>query len=140
MIVYPSGARAERMDTYRVFFRNPFGIVGRQDFLARDERAAVAMAEILCEACSDKCDSFDVWRGVQCVVERRAPRFPRLSTDAITAEGRSVLIECEEAIRKSQWRIATSERLLMRLAELRARSRPLDAGASSERERRARRA
>ena len=42
--------RAERMDTYRVFFRNPFGIVGRQDFLARDERAAVAMAEVVVTA------------------------------------------------------------------------------------------
>jgi hypothetical protein len=128
------------MDSYRVFFRNAFGIVGRQDFLAGDERAAVAIAEILCEACSDKCDSFDVWRGVRCVVQQRRPRFPRLSADAITAEGQSVLIECEEAIRKSQWTVASSERLLMRLAELRARSRPQDAGASSERDHQAPRA
>jgi hypothetical protein len=128
------------MDSYRVFFRNAFGIVGRQDFLAGDERAAVAIAEILCEACSDKCDSFDVWRGVRCVVQERRPRFPRLSADAITAEGQSVLIECEEAIRKSQWTVATSERLSMRLAELRARSRPRDAGASSQRDRPAHRA
>jgi hypothetical protein len=128
------------MDSYRVFFRNAFGIVGRQDFLAGDERAAVAIADILCEACSDKCDSFDVWRGVRCVVQQRRPRFPRLSADAITAEGQSVLIECEEAIRKSQWTVASSERLLMRLAELRARSRPRDAGASSQRDRPAHRA
>ena len=100
----------------------------------------MAIADILCEACSDKCDSFDVWRGVRCVVQQRRPRFPRLSADAITAEGQSVLIECQEAIRKSQWTVASSERLLMRLAELRARSRPLDAGAATERDRPARRA
>ena len=128
------------MDTYRVYFRNPFGIVGRQDLRAGDEHAAVALADILCEACSDRCESFDVWRGIHCVVERRAPRFPRQSVDAITAEGRSVLIACEEAIQESQWSIAGSERLLMRLAELRARSRPLDAGASSKRDRQAHRA
>lgn len=128
------------MDSYRVFFRNAFGIVGRQDFLAGDERAAVAIADILCEACSDKCDSFDVWNGVRCVARQRTPRFPRLSTDAITAEGQSVLIECEEAIRKSQWAVASSERLLIRLVELRARSRLVDAGASSENDRQAQRA
>jgi len=128
------------MDTYRVFFRNAFGIVGRQDFRAGDERAAVAMADILCEACSDKCDSFDLWRGVRCVVQQRAPRFPRLRADAIAPEGQSVLIECEEAIRKSQWTVASSDRLLIRLAELRARSRPRDAGASSQRDRQAQRA
>src|SRR5260370_10464693 len=111
------------MDSYRVFFRNAFGIVGRQDFLAGDERAAVAIAEILCEACSDKCDSFDVWRGVRCVVQERRPRFPRLSADAITAEGQSVLIECEDAVRKSQWTGATSDRLSMRATVWLARLR-----------------
>lgn len=108
------------MATYRVFFRNAFGIVGRQDFSADDEGTAVAMAEILCDACSDRCDSFEVWNGTRCILGARTPRSALPSMNAVTQKSEATLRECEEAIRQSQWGIASSQRLLMRLAELRA--------------------
>jgi len=117
------------MSTYRVFFRNASGIVGRQDFVADDDDAAVVVADILCNACSDCCTSFEVWDGGCRIV---APRTPRslVGRDAIVEKRQAVIVECEEAIQQSNWSIASSERLLHRLAELRAQSPYADDGAT----------
>ena len=67
------------MATYRIFFRNSSGIVGRHDFIADDDEAAVAMAEVLCDACSDRCDSFGLWIGDHCIAEQPRPLTVTLS-------------------------------------------------------------
>ena|SRR5438876_1211278 len=110
------------MATYRIFFRNSSGIVGRHDFIADDDEAAVAMAEVLCDACSDRCDSFGLWTSDHCIAEQR----PRpLTVDAIVENRQAAVIVHEEAVQRSQWSISSSERLLAHIAELRAQSRAL---------------
>lgn len=113
------------MGTYRVYFRDPSGIVGRHDFMASDGHAAVALADLLCDACSDRCTSFEVWAGDNRIV---APRTPRTTPRAneIAERHQEIVIECEDSIQRSNWAIASSERLLARLADWRAR---LDRGA-----------
>src|SRR2546421_2589101 len=108
------------MATYRIFFRNSSGIVGRHDFTADDDEAAVAMAEVLCDACSDRCDSFGLWMGERCIVEQRRPR--PLTVDAIVQRTQAAAIAHEEAVQRNHWSISRSERLLARLDELRAQS------------------
>lgn len=112
------------MSTYRVFFRSASQVVGRHDFDAPDHQAAVTTADVLCDACSDRCDAFEVWKGDQCIVGH-TPRSPR-SAEVILGRSQDTVIECEDAIRRSSWAIASSETLLKRLDELRT-SNPLRA-------------
>src|SRR5439155_11507546 len=117
-----SGGKEAVMATYRIFFRNSSGIVGRHDCTADYDEAALAVAEVLCDACSDRCDSFGLWIGDHCIAEER----PRpLTVDAIIENRQAAVIEHEEAVQRSQWSISNSERLLARIAELGAQSRAL---------------
>ena len=110
------------MSTYRVFFRSAGQIVGRHDFVAADDQAAVTTADILCDACSDRCDSFEVWIGDRCILglTRRSPR----TAEVILGRSQEVIVECEEAIQRSSWAIAASETLLKRLENLRCSEEP----------------
>ena len=110
------------MSTYRVYFRESTRIVGRHYFIAGDDQAAVTIGDVLCDACSDRCDSFEVWNGDHRVVgiTLRSSR----SADVTLGRSQAVIVECEEAIQRSQWTIARSERLLERLDELRTSDPP----------------
>ncbi len=107
------------MRTYRVYFRDGVGIVGRHDLLALDDREAIALADILCDACSDRCSSFEVWRDRNIVATRRMPRSP-LGSQEIALMRQQAIVDHEDAIQRSNWAIASSGRLLKKLAELRA--------------------
>jgi hypothetical protein len=112
------GQEAALMSTYRVFFRNGRSIVGRHDFTADNDQVAVTTADILCDACSDRCDSFEVWNGDHRVIglTLHSPR----SADVILGRSQETIVECEEMIQQSEWAIASSEKLLKRLDELRS--------------------
>ena len=105
------------MGIYRIYFREASGIVGRHDFVAWDDQEAILIGDILCDACSDRCSSFEVWEGGHRIV---APRAPRSLPDAFSDKRQAVAIEHEDAVQRSQWAIASSKRLLQRLTELRA--------------------
>ena len=110
------------MGGYRVFFRNGPNIVGRHDFTADNDQAAVTTADVLCDACSDRCDSFEVWSGARCIVGRTS-RSPR-AVDVIMGRSQQSIVECEDALQRSDWIIASSKKLLDRLDELRAVDAP----------------
>jgi len=110
------------MSTYRVYFRETTHIVGRQDFTADDDQSAVTMGDVLCDACSDRCDSFEVWNGDHRVVGRSL--HSSRSADVILGRCQASIVKCEEAIQRSQWVIAKSKKLLERLDELRATDAP----------------
>jgi hypothetical protein len=111
------------MGTYRVYFRDCTRIVGRHDFNANDDQEAVTIADVLCDACSDRCDAFEVWDGDRCVVGRTLPS-PR-AADVILGDVEEVIMQSGEAIHRSEWFIASSEKLLQRLEEPRASNPPL---------------
>ena len=106
------------MGGYRVFLRNGPNIVGRHDFTADNDQAAVTTADVLCDACSDRCDSFEVWSGARCIAGR-TPHSPR-SVDVIIGRRQQAVIDIEDAIQRSEWAIASSQKLIGRLDELRA--------------------
>ena len=110
------------MTTYRVYFRDTTRIVGRHDFTAHDDQAAVTMADVLCDACSDIADSFEVWSGDRCIVGRTSRS--RRAADVILGRTQETIIECEEAIQRSEWIIARSKKLIERLGELRTSDPP----------------
>lgn len=111
------------MPQYRIFFRRGSDIVGRQDYDADDDRSAWWIGVQLCEACGDQCERFEIWEGT-----RRLAAAPSPSATVADVIGRSQrrLVEVEEAIRRSEWSIRQSARLLQRLNALRESLPPPD--------------
>jgi len=115
---------AHPSQTYRVYFRNDFGICGRDDFEVKDDRTALTIAGLLGHACSDACTSFEVWQGTRQVsgVRRLAP-WPYLTFYELSAKRQALVIEREEVIKDSAFAIANSRRLLKQLDEARSKLR-----------------
>jgi hypothetical protein len=97
--------------SYRIFFRAQGAIVGRDDFEAESDRAASMIAEVLCDACSDRCDSFELWQGSRPVGARHAS-LVRIDAGRLTAQMQEEVAQHEELLRDSRWIIAKSKRLL----------------------------
>src|SRR5262249_21927719 len=101
--------------TYRTYFLLDDRIHGREDFQADDDVAAIRIARVLYDACSDVCEAFELWQGRR---EIRAAQQPHHVTarlaDLIEAHQR-VTIDREEAISQSKGMIARSRRLIATL-------------------------
>ena len=110
------------MGTYRVYFRDATRIVGRHDFTADDDQAAVTIADVLCDACSDIADSFEVWSGNRSIVGRTSVS-PR-AANVIMGRSQEAIIRSMEAIQRSEWIVARSKKLLERIDELRTSDPP----------------
>ena len=89
------------MADYRMYFLAADRIEARQDFQADDDIDAIRLAQVLCEACSDRCDSFELWR------EKRKVDTAQGSQPASVAEltqaHQQLVLETEEAILTSEW-------------------------------------
>ena len=110
------------MKWYRVYLYSASGsLQGRDEYEAEDDRAAMTVAEHLCDACSDVCQSFELWDGVR----RVDSSFSRMPHPSVTFEKVSVaaqhsVIRCAEALRDSEWAVARSKRLTERIERLSA--------------------
>jgi hypothetical protein len=101
---------------FRIYFRHRVnGIVGRDEFEAEDDGAALAFAEVLCDACSDVCDSFELWQGVRLVGACNGGDCAKLDAPQLNAKTQTAAAEHEERLLDSKWAIARSRRLLERL-------------------------
>lgn len=98
------------MATYRNYFIGETVIRGRHDFDAENDQNAIQIAYALLDACSDDCRSLDLWR------EARRVTVPRLyeptTFDEMSAASQERVVESEDLIVQSEWRIAESRRLL----------------------------
>jgi hypothetical protein len=103
------------MASYRIYFFGERAILGRHDFGADNDQSAIQIAHLLFDTCSDDCGSFDLWQGT-----RRIPT-PRLfvpkTFDQLSAANQECVVDTEERIVHSEWRIARSRRLLERLEQ-----------------------
>lgn len=96
--------------TYRLYFWDPDGrIVGREDFGAPGDREAMAVAAVLCDACSDVCASFELWQGTR-RLDTEARR--RTSAEALDRVIQDEAARVEERLKDSRWLVAKSRRLL----------------------------
>ena len=86
------------MVSYRVYFRNFFGVVGQDEFEAPDDGSAYAVAETLSEALSDFCTSFELWEGGRMIATR--PVISLAETVRLAAQ--AIVVEREEAIHNSK--------------------------------------
>jgi hypothetical protein len=102
---------ASAMSTYRMYFKFSGTIYGREDFKADDDIAAIRIARVLYNTCSDLCDSFELWQGARHIRARQPPHQNACLADLIDAHQR-VTLATEERISQSRWRIANSQRLI----------------------------
>jgi hypothetical protein len=97
--------------SYRIFFRAQGAIVGRDDFEAESDQTATIIAEALCHACSDRCDSFELWQGTRAVNARHAS-LVQVDGGRLTAGMQDAVVKHQQLLRDSLWPIAKSRRLL----------------------------
>ena len=107
---------------YQIFFLADGRTQCREDLQAEDDVAAIRIARVLYDACSDVCEAFELWQGRR---EIRAAQQPHHATarlaDLIEAHQR-VTIDREEAISQSKGMIARSRRLIATLDEIKSRA------------------
>jgi hypothetical protein len=109
------------MRTYRFYFIDDRVIRGRFDFQAADDYGAAEIAEVLFEACSDRCQSWEIWEGeVLLLSGPQKPRGAQLRASDLAERRQENIVQHEETILHSDWAIASSRRLLAELDKLKA--------------------
>jgi hypothetical protein len=111
------------MSTYRMYFRAAGEIHGRDDFEADDDVAAIRIARALHDACSDMCQSFELWQGTRKIRTHKRPHHVTAGLAGLIEAHQRVTIEREEAISESEWMIARSRRLIETLDRIKSKAR-----------------
>lgn len=104
---------------YRTYLRSAESIVCRHEFAATDDGDARRIAELLADAASDLCDSYEVWQAGRVVVCPEKPSA-MVGSEAPT-HVQAAAVAAGETILRSGWPVAQSRRLLARLAQWRMR-------------------
>jgi hypothetical protein len=99
------------MSSYRMYFQIKGRIQCRDEFEADDDLAAIRIARVLYDTCSDVCDSFELRQGKRLIPARQAHHQKANLGDLIEAHQR-MAIEREEHIGQSRGMIARSKRLI----------------------------
>jgi hypothetical protein len=124
----PSGAsdrettqRGARMTKYRICFSVGGRLGGRHDFEADDDVAAIRVARVLFDGCSDVSQSFELWQGRRRLPANQ-PHHSRASLADLIEAHQRLTIETEEAISRSNCTIARSKRLIETLDRAKAKN------------------
>jgi hypothetical protein len=115
------------MAEYRVFFLGSDGAIeARHDFLAPDDQAAQQIMTVLAEASSDAHHGVMLWQGTRRLFEKRdgvqQPEcgMPQsVSAAMLAADMQQRVLDCEEMLLHSHWRLAKSKMLLDATNDLR---------------------
>jgi hypothetical protein len=99
------------MSAYRMYFQTRGQIHGREDFEADDDVAAIRIARVLYDTCSDVCNGFELWQGKR-QLRARQPHHLKASLDDLIEAQQRVAVETEQHISESRWIIAQSRRLI----------------------------
>ena len=117
------------MAEYRLFFLGSDGAIeARQDFIAPDDCAAQQVMTVLAEASSDAHHGVMLWQGTRRIFEKHEHEQPECGTSqsvtaaTLAAEVQERVLDCEETLLHSHWRLAKSKMLLAATNELRRES------------------
>ena len=104
------------MPSYCMHFLSRSGPAGKHYYEADGDHEAVAIAGLLYDACSDACDSYEVWRDLDPVYAPYTTAARPIETmGQLSKRLQELLVNNEERIQASRWAIAKSERLLERM-------------------------
>lgn len=121
------------MADYRLFFLGSDGAIeARQDFAAADDDAALQIMAIIGRAGADSHHGVMLWQGARRLFEAGATTtamrgngkiFNGATAAGLAAETQQCVLDCEEALLNSHWRLARSRTLLTATEELRRECR-----------------
>jgi len=119
------------MTEYRLFFLGSDGAIeARHDFTASDDRAAQQVMTVLAEATADSHHGVMLWQGVRRIFEKHDHAQPEFGTTEVATvkvlapDAQQVVIECEETLLGSHWRLAKSKMLLAATNDMRQEFKP----------------
>jgi hypothetical protein len=119
------------MAEYRLFFLGSDGAIeARQDFIAPDDAAAQQIMTVLAGASSDTHHGVMLWQGVRRIFEKHDDAQPECgisdfgTTIALPADAQQIVIDCEEMLLSSHWRLAKSKMLLSATNAIRREVKP----------------
>ncbi len=101
--------------SYRLYLRSANRIVCRHEFAAPNDAEAHQVAELLAEAASDLCNSFEVWQGARVVAWGRGPVSAGGGERSARVE--AALVQAAATILHGEWDVARSNLLAVWLAE-----------------------
>jgi len=87
-----------------------------EEFDAGSDINAIRTARALCDACSDMCETFELWQATR-LIRTRPPPYRGVTLSDLSEAQQGIVIEREEAIRASHWALARSRRLIEALAK-----------------------
>ena len=103
---------------YRMYLLGHEGeITGRVEFDAERDGVAMIIAEVICGACADVCNGFELWHGGSCVGVGLCEHV-EIDATMLDDETREEVARLEECLRHSSWPVAKSTRLLQALSAL----------------------
>jgi hypothetical protein len=104
---------------YRVYLLQTDNIRAGQSFSAFSDYEALEVGSVLCDACSDVVDGWEVWRGPDRVAAVPSiSRHSRITLQELTAIRQHHVRELEESLSRSFACIRESRRLLDLLSRL----------------------
>jgi hypothetical protein len=119
------------MAEYRLFFLGSDGAIeARQDFYAPDDQAALQIMDVLDKVSADMHHGVMLWQGVRRIfetgVDLPAKRPKRRTGDgtrkaSLAPDAQQCVLDCEETLLNSHWRLAKSKTLLEATNALRER-------------------
>src|SRR5215469_7469264 len=112
-------ARVDVTPPYHLYLLGDDSIMcGSFEFEAESDESAYELALVAFDACSDRAVRFELWHGSRLI----NPTLPATAVDRAVANQQAHVVALEETVRDSQWAVAKSERLLVRLKGLKALS------------------
>lgn len=125
------------MVEYRLFFLGLDGAIeARQDFVAPDDRTALRIMTVLADATTDAHHGVMLWQGVRRIFEKHEEEPPEcgasqtVAATSLSLDVQQCVIDCEETLLNSHWRLAKSKMLLMATNALRATAKAEPAASS----------
>ena len=110
--------------TYQAIFVADGRTQGREDFQADDDVAAIRIARVLYDACSDVCEAFEPWQGRREIPGAQQPHHATVRLADLIEAHQRVTIEREETMSQSKGMIARSRRLLATLDGIKSKTTP----------------
>jgi hypothetical protein len=126
------------MAEYRLFFLGSDGAIeARQDFLAPDDQAALQIMTVLADASSDAHHGVMLWQGTRRIFEKHEDAPPEcgkpeaVTPETLAADTQQRVLDCEEMLLHSHWRLAKSKMLLDAMNDLRRQEAKSEATGTS---------
>lgn len=108
-------AKGDVLSEYRLFFLDEKGAIeARQELTAENDQTAIALSTIVFEACSEVYSGFELWSFDRRVMAA-TPGIGKLASivlEDVTRDMQQRVLEVEDAIQRSHWRVAHSRKLL----------------------------